>query len=1096
MKKIKFLLFVFLLITINNLNAQVGINTDGSQPDHSAMLDIKSTDKGILIPRMTQAQRDAIALPATGLMVYVTDDHSFYYFNGSSWVSVKSGNEKWQENNSVIYADSTRQVVVGTNTTTGAFEVVTDQATGTYTADQCAGGTATAQEHQGSYVPDNAFDDDNISIWRNNGSMPVWIQYDFGTGNEKAIAKYRMYWSGGNTSFTPQSWDFQASTDGTNWSTLDSQSSQTWTNGVWKEFIINNTTHYRYYRINITANNGAAGNGVYLNEIEMQEMTYTNHPSLFVGDNKVGIGTESPTATLDINGTLKYTDGNEASGKVLTSDTNGNASWTDASTISNTLDEAYDEGGAGAGKNITADNGAVRVDGTDGFLVTGTFGSGNTIDTEVTGAGTRMFFNPYKAAFRAGRVSASQWDDINIGSYSVALGYDTRAIGQYSIALGNEPAALGYSSTAIGFAAIAWSSNSLAMGLSANAVGDNSISIGTNTSALSYAETAIGSYNTDYTPASTTSWAASDRLFVIGNGQDSSNKSDALIVYKNGKSNFKGMVRVDGTDGFLVTGTRGSGNTIDTEVTGAGTRMFFNPNKAAFRAGIVYGDQWDDANIGNASIAMGEDTKASGSYSIAMGYKSTSSGLLSTSIGQFNNASGDYSYALGQSNTASGNYSTATGFDTTASGTASIAMGVKTIASGNNSTAMGLLTTAPSYGETVIGLNNTDYTPANTYGWDNSDRLFVIGNGQNSSNKSNALTIYKDGRMNINDEYFMPQTDGTAGQIMQTDGSGQVSFVDTSTISNTLDEAYDQGGAGAGKNITADAGAVRVNGTDGFLVTGTFGSGNTIDTEVTGAGTRMFFNPNKAAFRAGNIYANQWDDTNIGDYSVAMGYSTIASNNASTALGFQATASGLVSSAIGIGTTASGNYSTATGFDTTASGEISLAMGNHTTAPSFSETAIGSYNTDYTSGNTTSWNASDRLFVIGNGQNSSNKSDALIVYKNGNAQFNEKITAPTSGANADLKPYIYGSLKDSDGSFYPAESTEGFTSTRESQGVYKITFNSYNSDKQYLVIANALRTNAPIILTYEKDYGFFRIRAWSIYGSLVDTYLNFVVYKK
>ena len=52
------------------LTAQVGINTDGSDPDASAILDIKSTDKGLLIPRMTTTQRNDINAPRTGLMIY------------------------------------------------------------------------------------------------------------------------------------------------------------------------------------------------------------------------------------------------------------------------------------------------------------------------------------------------------------------------------------------------------------------------------------------------------------------------------------------------------------------------------------------------------------------------------------------------------------------------------------------------------------------------------------------------------------------------------------------------------------------------------------------------------------------------------------------------------------------------------------------------------------------------------------------------------------------------------------------------------------------------------------------------------------------
>jgi hypothetical protein len=65
----------------------VGVNTDGSSPDASSILDVKSSDKGILIPRMTAAQRGAIASPATGLMVYQTDATAgFYYYNGTAWV--------------------------------------------------------------------------------------------------------------------------------------------------------------------------------------------------------------------------------------------------------------------------------------------------------------------------------------------------------------------------------------------------------------------------------------------------------------------------------------------------------------------------------------------------------------------------------------------------------------------------------------------------------------------------------------------------------------------------------------------------------------------------------------------------------------------------------------------------------------------------------------------------------------------------------------------------------------------------------------------------------------------------------------------------
>ena len=67
--------------------AQVGINTN--TPDASSALEIESTAGGILIPRMTEIQRDAIVSPASGLMIYQTDqDFGFYFYNGIQWASV------------------------------------------------------------------------------------------------------------------------------------------------------------------------------------------------------------------------------------------------------------------------------------------------------------------------------------------------------------------------------------------------------------------------------------------------------------------------------------------------------------------------------------------------------------------------------------------------------------------------------------------------------------------------------------------------------------------------------------------------------------------------------------------------------------------------------------------------------------------------------------------------------------------------------------------------------------------------------------------------------------------------------------------------
>ena len=313
--------------------------------------------------------------------------------------------------------------------------------------------------------------------------------------------------------------------------------------------------------------------------------------------------------------------------------------------------------------------------------------------------------------------------------------------------------------------------------------------------------------------------------------------------------------------------------------------------------------------------------------------------------------------------------------------------------------------------------------PASSTTWNATDRLFVVGNGTGTGVlASNALTIYKDGKMNINDAYDMPTADGTPGQVLTTDGAGTISFQSPGADqSNTLDEAYDEGGAGVGRQIDASDGAVRVNGDDGFIVTGTYGSGDAV--EVTGEGTRMFFNPNKGAFRAGYVNGTQWDDANIGNYSTAMGTNTTASGIYSTAMGLQTTASGSYSTAMGRNTTASGNYSTAMGYNTNASGNYSTAMGWHTTASGSYSTAMGantlaggSNSTAMGYNSTASGNYSTAMGY--NTSASANRSTAMGSLTNASG-----YASTTMGANTSAPSYVETVIGRYNTSYTPASTT-------------------------------------------------------------------------
>jgi len=122
MKRILYLaiLCVISISFSSNLWAQgVAINNDGSTANISAMLDVKSTDKGMLIPRMSSAQRIAISNPATGLLVYQTDSpEGFYYYDGSIWNSMYSSglnDGDWTISGNDMFSGVSGNVGIGTS---------------------------------------------------------------------------------------------------------------------------------------------------------------------------------------------------------------------------------------------------------------------------------------------------------------------------------------------------------------------------------------------------------------------------------------------------------------------------------------------------------------------------------------------------------------------------------------------------------------------------------------------------------------------------------------------------------------------------------------------------------------------------------------------------------------------------------------------------------------------------------------------------------------------------------------------------------------------------------------------------------------------
>jgi hypothetical protein len=87
MKK-QILILLTILLSGLSTTAQVGISATNTPPNASAMLDVSSTNKGLLPPRMSTAQRNAIASPADGLLVFDTNTQSYWYRRVGTWTEL------------------------------------------------------------------------------------------------------------------------------------------------------------------------------------------------------------------------------------------------------------------------------------------------------------------------------------------------------------------------------------------------------------------------------------------------------------------------------------------------------------------------------------------------------------------------------------------------------------------------------------------------------------------------------------------------------------------------------------------------------------------------------------------------------------------------------------------------------------------------------------------------------------------------------------------------------------------------------------------------------------------------------------------------
>ncbi|WP_296386453.1 tail fiber domain-containing protein [Winogradskyella sp.] len=273
------------------------------------------------------------------------------------------------------------------------------------------------------------------------------------------------------------------------------------------------------------------------------------------------------------------------------------------------------------------------------------------------------------------------------GSYAFSLGLNGTASGEHALAFGNQNYSLNDYSIALG-------NNNTVSGLNSTAIGG------------------INQVSGDYALAAGLQNEASEN-YAVAMGQNTT-----------------------------ASGVNSIAMGINASASGTGSFASGYSTRATAWASTAMGIATEAS--GDHSTAIGSSTEASGDYSTALGFATKASGLRAIAMGYYSEASGDYSTTMGWRTRATSFYSIAMGALSEASGFGSTAMGSVTEASGNYSTAMGNETTASAYASLAIGRYNIgEGTPDS---WINSDSLFEIGNGTSDSNRSNALTVRKNGQ--------------------------------------------------------------------------------------------------------------------------------------------------------------------------------------------------------------------------------------------------------------------------------------------------------------------------------------------------------------
>jgi hypothetical protein len=534
------------------------------------------------------------------------------------------------------------------------------------------------------------------------------------------------------------------------------------------------------------------------------------------------------------------------------------------------------------------------------------------------------------------------------GEVANAMGNNTEASGDYSTAMGNDSNASGVASTAMGDNTIASGDYSTAIGGSTEASGDTSTAMGGDSKASGAASTAMGKG----------ALAGGDYSTAMGRASTASGLTSTAMG-------------------------------DDTTASGAVSTAMGNDTTASGSISTAMGS--DTKASGAVSTAMGSGTEASGDFSTAMGSDTKASGEWSTAMGDNTTASADYSTAMGASTIASGAFSTATGFYTVASGNFSTSMGFETVASGIHSTAMGDDTTAS-------GLNSFTQGQGGSADGNNAAKFGYEGKAAGNNSVKFGYESIASGNYSITSG-FQTQASGSSSVAM---GSNNISSGDSSTSFGKQATASGDYSLASGFQVTA-TGAKAISLGNSTDATGSNSVAIGLSNQSVGDSSVAIGNGNVSSGKLSLSYGNSQEASGVsaiaiggeintasGDFSVSIGSGNDSAGTLTHVFGANNNAQSNKSTLIGDENTSflSSSKSTAIGLSNALTGSFAYAFGSGLEVTDFRQTVLGSYNLPVGPGDVNTWNSSDNLFIIGNGESATLRSNALEIRKDGELKLN------------------------------------------------------------------------------------------------------------